>query len=299
MRFTTQTVLALLTVYLIWGSTYLGILYAIETMEPWSMTAIRFAIAGLCTSFVAWYKREPPLARAEFVVAIKSGVMLMTANGFVCVMERWVPSGLTAVVIGASPIWFMLIGWMAFGTGQPSVRKIVGAGIGLIGIALIATGDTHTQSDGSFGVYAPLALCFSSLLWVTGTLVQRKVSVGKSGFRFLSLQMGSGAVVTLLLSLIFESPLSHDWTHVSSLSWLALAYLVSFGSLIAFTAYSWLSRNVEPHVVSSYALVNPVIAVWLGWFLADEPLTGKFIGATLLVLLGLGVLMVPEKFRRR
>lgn len=146
-----------------------------------------------------------------------------------------------------------------------------------------------------FGVFAPLALCISSWLWATGTLVQRGAANVKSGFSFLAVQMASGAAFVLVISLVFERPWSYDWNLVSTRSWLALSYLIVFGSLIGFTAYSWLSRNVEPHLVSTYALVNPVIAVWLGWFLANEPLTAKFVLATALVLIGLVVLMTDAR----
>ena len=286
---------AFLSVYIVWGSTYLVILFAIESIPPWSMTALRFIAASLVMGAIALFKKESPLTKDQFKISAFSGVLLVTANGVVCVIEKWVPSGIAAVVIGAMPIWIMLIGWAAFQTGRPQLRKIIGALVGLFGIGLIAVGDTSSKTTGLFGAYAPLVLCVSSLLWATGTLVQRKALNVVSGFKFLSAQMMSGAVIALVFSFGFEAPLSFDWSQVSTKSWLALFYLIVFGSLIGFTAYSWLSRNVEPHLVSTYALVNPIIAVWLGWFLANEQLTPTFLSATALVLVGLVLLMFRSK----
>jgi drug/metabolite transporter (DMT)-like permease len=267
--------LAFGAIYLVWGSTYLAILYAIETIPPWSLSAIRFIVASLVIFVVAMAKREARLTTHENKIAAMSGVLLVLANGIVCVLEKWVPSGIAAVVIGAMPIWIMLVGWIGFGTGRPQGRKIVGACIGLVGIALIAAGASHPRVEGAFGPFAPLVLCVSSLLWATGTMIQRRATAVKSGFLFLAVQMASGALAATLLALVFESPWNHPWASV--------------------TSTSWLGRNVEPHLVSSYALVNPVIAVWLGWLLVDEPLTGKFVTATILVLIGLTILMVPAR----
>lgn len=288
-------ILAFAAIYLVWGSTYLGILYAIETIPPWLMVAMRFTAASLCMGVASLVKRESALTLEQKKIAIFSGALLILANGMVGVMEKWVPSGIAAVVIGAMPIWIMLIGWTAFGTGRPEVRKIVGASIGLIGIGWIAAGDTHSDTSGIFGRFAPLVLCISSWLWAVGTLIQRRALNVKSGLSFLSLQMATGAFVGVVITCLFESPWTFDWSSITTKSWLALLYLIVFGTLIGFTAYSWLSRNVEPHLVSTYALANPVIAVWLGWFLADETLSGKFVAATLLVLLGLSILIRSSK----
>ena len=293
-----KLILAFASVYLVWGSTYLGILYAIETIPPWALTAMRFLVAGACMSVFAYFKNEPTLTNAQKKIGVQSGILLVLANGIVCVVEKWVPSGIAAVVIGAMPIWIMLIGWISFGTGRPTLRKIVGACIGLLGIAFIAAGDTHSDSSGIFGEFAPLVLLVSSWLWATGTLMQRRLVNMKSGITFLAWQMMSGALTATILSCAFEMPWAYDWSVVTAKSWLALLYLIVFGSLVGFSAYSWLSRNVEPHLVSTYALVNPVIAVLLGWFLANEELTGKFIGATVLVLIGLGLLMLQPKSKQ-
>lgn len=298
MRLKTIDVLSFASVYLIWGSTYLAIRYAIETIPPWTLSSVRFFVAaGLMFAF-GLLRKETRLPWRERRIAAVSGACLVVANGFVCVTERWVASGVVAVVIGAMPIWILLVGWLAFGEGRPALRQIVGALIGVLGIAIIAgTGDVAAVAGAdSPGLLAGLALLFlSGILWASGTLLQRRTQGLVAVFRFSAWQMLSGAVVTGLLGMIFEKPWTLGITSISAASWLSLAYLIVFGSLVSFSAYLYLSRHFAPAVVSSYALVNPLIAVGLGWLFLSEPVGVNFLIATALVLTGLGLLL----FKRR
>jgi drug/metabolite transporter (DMT)-like permease len=286
-------ILCFAAVYVIWGSTYLAIRYAIETMPPWTMTSLRFFMASALIWGFAKYKKEMPLGPQEKWVAVVSGLFLILANGIVGMVEQWVPSGFVAVLVGATPIWIMIIGWIAFGHSRPTGRKVLGAVVGLAGVALIAS-DHFASQVTAIERIGVMVLFVGSWLWTSGTLLQRKVPSVKSIFSFSAYQMFAGACITLLLSLGFEAPWSFSWSSVSASSWLAFGYLVIFGSIIAFTAYAWLSRNVESHLVGTYALVNPIIAVWLGWLLLSEPVTTKFIGATALVVVGLSLLMLKR-----
>ncbi len=277
-------------VYIIWGSTYLAIRYAIETIPAFGMTSLRYFLAAAIMGLIAYYKREDRLTPLERKVSILSGVLLITANAIVCMVEYWVPSGIVAVIIGAMPIWIMLMGWASFGQARPQVLKMVGALIGLSGVVLIALESTPKEMTGA-GRFGILILIGSGVLWAAGTLYQRRIPKLKSIFRFSTIQMLAGALSTGLLSLAFEKPWTISPDKISAASFWAVIYLVVFGSVIAFTAYSWLSRNVEPHLVSTYALVNPVIAVLLGWLFFKEPVTPMFVSATALVLLGVTLLM--------
>ena len=298
MQFRRNVIFCFLAVYIIWGSTYLGIRYAIETIPPWAMTAIRFFVASFFMFLIARLRREEALTKQERNIALVSGLLLIFANGVIGVVEKWVSSGIVAVMVGAMPIWIMLIGWMFFRQARPSSRKFAGALVGLSGVALIAA-DQFSIAGNSEASVGLLMLFCSSIIWATGTLLQRKAPRVKSTFLFSYYQMLMGAVGGLVMSLIFENPAHVPWGAVTAVSWAALAYLIVFGSLIGFTAYAWLSRNVEPHLVSTYALVNPVIAVGLGWLLLSEPITPRFFGATALVLSGLVILMFQPRFGRR
>ncbi len=293
MRLSKTAYFAFIAVYLIWGSTYLAIKYAIESIPPWTVGTLRYSIAGFLMLLFALSKREPRLTSAQIKIALLSGPCLVVANGLVCVVEQWIASGVAALVIGAMPIWILFIGWFFFKQTKPDARKLIGALIGLMGVALIASGSfTSLDPKANFGT---VILIGSSWLWAVGTLVQRGVGPISSPFLFSALQMLAGAAVNALFVFGLESPLSHDWSQVTSVSLLAVGYLIVFGSLIAFTAYGWLSRNVEPHLVSTYALVNPIVAVALGSLFYSEPITVKFVFSTLLVAAGLALFVFKKK----
>lgn len=288
-RRTRIAIFALGAVYLIWGSTYLAIKIVIASIPPWTASSLRYFLAGLIMLVIARVRRDASLSRQEVRVAAASGALLVVANGLVGVVEQWIATGMVAVIIGAMPIWMMLLGWFAFAQPRPTVQKMAGALIGLGGIALIAGGN-FSAANPHAGLGNFLIL-ISSWAWAVGTLIQRRVAGLKSLWLFSSYQMLSGAAVTLLLSLLLENPWGIAWRAVGVDSWLALGYLVIFGSLVAFTAYGWLSRNVESHIVSTYALVNPVVAVALGFAVFQEPLNTQFVVATVLVAIGLAVFL--------
>jgi drug/metabolite transporter (DMT)-like permease len=287
----TQIAFAFACVYIIWGSTYLGIRYALISFPPWTMSAIRFLVASLLMGVAArFFRREKNLNQAQVKMAIISGALLITANSFVGIVEQWIASGTVAVMIGVMPIWIMLIGWIFFRTGQPSTKKLAGSLVGLFGIVLIAT-DSHTVSAGENAFGAIALLILSNCFWAVGTLLIRNVSALESPFKFSALQMASGALVTATGAFIFEKPLQVLTSPIAPEAGFALLYLITFGSLVGYTAYTFLSRTVEPHLVATYALVNPVIAVALGCLVASEPISIRFLFSTLFVLAGLALLL--------
>jgi drug/metabolite transporter (DMT)-like permease len=288
-------ILCLLAIYIIWGSTYLAIRYAIETIPAFTLSSMRFIIAAAFMAVFSLVKKEAPLTSQERTIALITGTTLVLGNAIVCVVEYWVPSGIVAVIVGSIPIWMMLTGWIFFHQNQPNLPRSLGALIGLLGVGLIALNSGEgAAATSEYAQYGILFLCGSGILWSVGTLLQRRLAGAQSLFRFTALQMSSGALLSVVIALAFERP----WASVENFSatslW-AMLYLVVFGSIIGFTAYSWLSRNVESHIVSSYAFVNPVIAVALGWVFFQEPITPLFLGATVLVLVGLALLVVDWK----
>lgn len=299
MRLNRIAIASFFSVYFIWGSTYLAIRYAIETIPPWTLSSFRFFIAAGLMFLISRFRHETPLTQSEFKIAAVSGACLVIANGLVCLTEAWIPSGVVAVVIGAMPIWILLVGWLFFKEGRPAPLKFLGALIGVCGIALIAgldhTSDFQPLHPGPGMIVGIFLLWGSGILWASGTLLQRRTKMLVSIFRFSSTQMISGAIATGILSLIFEKPWGLHWTGITMISWLSLAYLIVFGSLVSFSAYLYISRNFDPAIVSTYALVNPLIAVGLGWLFLSEPVDLKFALATGLVMIGLTLLL----YRRR
>ncbi|RYZ84622.1 MAG: hypothetical protein EOP06_17740, partial [Proteobacteria bacterium] len=205
MRLSKTAYFAFLAVYLIWGSTYLAIKYAIATIPPWSLSTLRFSVAGVVMMLLALAMRETRLKKSELKIALLSGPLLVVANGVVCVVEQWIASGVAALIIGAMPIWIMFIGWLAFQQAKPDSRKLIGAVLGLMGVALIAGGGFSSQSaNASLG---NLILIGSSLLWAVGTLIQRKTGKIQSPFLFSGVQMAAGSLITMLFAFKSETPL--------------------------------------------------------------------------------------------
>lgn len=279
--------LALAAVYLIWGSTYLAIRAGIASLPPWLLVFGRFLLAGALASGLARFRQESRLTPGEQRLAAVSGLTLILSNGLVAVAEQTLASGLVAVVVGALPIWMLLLGWAGFGQPRPTLTKLAGALLGLAGIGLIA--GTQAQGPGSLTGLALLSA--SSFLWACGTLLQSRYGTSASLLRFTGFQMLTGAAVAGLFTVITERPWTLEFTAIAPLAWAAVGYLALFGSLVGFTAYAWLSSHAAAPLVSTHALVNPLIAVGLGWLIYQEPVTLALAQAALLVLVSLVLLL--------
>lgn len=284
-------VFAFVSVYFIWGSTYLAIRFVITTLPPWLMASGRFAAAGFVMLILAAFKRESPLSPQEKSYAWKTGPLLMLANATVCYVEKWIPSGVVAVIIGAMPIWVMLFGRFVFARARLSKQKYFGATLGLVGVACVAWNDQSAPIDG-LAKYILIILIFSSWAWAFATQLQKNMGHAVvSPLRYAGVQMLTGSVVTLCVSLAFGEVNNFHFNDVTASSFFAWLYLVLFGSVIAFTAYSYLAQVVEPHMLSSYALVNPIIAVFLGSLIGHEALSPVFFSSTAIVLAGIVLLI--------
>ncbi len=256
------------------------------------MAATRVLLAGLIMAGIGRYFKEPQLSKSEIKYSFLSGALLMIANATVTYSEKWVSSGIAAVIIGAMPIWVMMFGPLFFGESWPGPRKILGALIGLVGVAFIASEQQTNAGAEQFAVFLVLA---SSWLWATGIHLQRKIAKTKSPFSYAGAQLFFGGLVVMLIAITTGEIFGFQISQVSSTSFWAWAYLTIFGSVVAFGAFSFLGRSVEPHALSTYTLVNPVIAVGLGWGLANEPVTLRFLFATALVLVGLSMLLFKTR----
>jgi drug/metabolite transporter (DMT)-like permease len=281
----TKVVLNFLLVYLIWGSTYLAIKVGVEDFPPLYMAAVRFLIAGSLLFGIGKLRKETKLEPADRKLALISGSLLVLANGLVCVAETRLASGLTAMIIGTIPAWITLIHWKFFGGNRPRLKQALGILIAICGIAFLAGNDS--QGNGENHYWAVLTLISSVIFWSFGTLIQRKAGNLRNIFSFSGTQLSGGCVLITILALVFEGPHAVAHLHFGSRSVFAFFYLVVFGSLIAFSSYLWLSRNVHPTKVSTYAVVNPLVAVWMGWIFANEPITSGTLIASVLIIAGI------------
>jgi drug/metabolite transporter (DMT)-like permease len=283
-------------VYVIWGSTYFGIAVAIETIPPFLMASIRFAIAGLI--LIAWdllrhpEARRLPTRRQVIDSAIVGGLLLGIGNGFVVFGEKTVPSGIAAILIGMMPLWFALLGWLYLRQKLP--RLVVAAiAIGFGGVALLIwpAGDGANHFD-TLGIFI---LFLSPLGWAHGSIYSiRRAKLPPSPFTASGLQMLAGAAVTGVESLLVNEPASFNPSAVSSESLIAVVYLILFGSMLAYTAYAWLLRNAPLSLVGTYAYVNPVVAVALGTVFLHEAISARTVVASAIILIAVAIIVTAR-----
>lgn len=281
-----QVLGAFALVYLIWGSTYLGIKFAVATLPPFLMGGARFVLAGLI--LYGWLRLRgiPNPALPHWKNAFIVGTLLLgVGNGGVNWAERTVPSGLTALIIAITPMWFALLDWLRPGGIRPTPQTLAGIGIGFTGmVMLVWTRDvTSTSAVDPAGL---VALLIASFCWAGGSLYARYTPKPQSSLMGIALQMITGGFVLVLMGTLCGEWTGTHWAKVSSASTLAFVYLTLIGSLVGFTAYSWLLKVSSPSMVSTYAYVNPVIALFLGWALAGETLTARSFSAAAVIVLG-------------
>ncbi|MEJ7848122.1 MAG: EamA family transporter [Pyrinomonadaceae bacterium] len=279
---------AFAAVYIIWGSTYLAIKYAIETIPSFLMAGVRFLVAGgILYTFarVTGNYEKPKLVhwRTSFIVGT---LLLGIGNGGVVIAEHYISSSLTALLIATMPFWMVLLGWMFMGSGKPNYKVALGLFIGFAGVALLITGRSVETSDGSGDgwLFGLVCILVAEIGWAFGSLYGAKAPTAKSFVQAAGMQMLAGGLVLVVAGMATGEWAALNVAAISTNSWLALLYLIFFGAIIAYTAYSWLLKNVSPAAVSTYAYVNPAIAVCLGWAIAGESLTGQMlIGAVVIV----------------
>lgn len=278
-------VAAFAAVYLIWGSTYLGIHVAITTIPPFIMAGARFVIAGVLL-FAAMRMRGVPMpALAQWIDASWiGGLLLLGGNGGVSWAQQTVPSSIAALVVAAVPLWMNLIDWLRPGGVRPRSAVFMGLAIGFAGVALIVLGkDQHGNR-----VVNPIGagvLLFSTLSWAFGSVFSRHARKPAAPLMAVAMQMICGGALLFLAGAGFGELARFHFSQVSTASWNAFIYLTLVGSLVGFTAYVWLLQVSTPARVSTYAYVNPLIAVLLGRWILEEPLPKSVLLAGALILL--------------
>jgi drug/metabolite transporter (DMT)-like permease len=288
-------VAAFAAVYIIWGSTYLAIRFAIETLPPLLMAGVRFLIAGgALYLWVRWRGTGRPEPRHWLGATVVGGLLLLGGNGGVVWAEQTVPSGLAALMVATVPLWMVLIDWWRPGGTQPARIVLLGVMIGLVGMVLLVDLE-ETRSGAVHGVGA-LVLILASLSWATGSLYSRRANLPRSPFLATAMEMVMGGVLLTAAGLARGELGSFDPARVSGRSVAAVVYLIIFGSIIAFTAYVWLLRVVPPAKAGTYAYVNPVVAVALGWALAGEAVTWRTVIAAAIIILAV-VLITSHRSR--
>ncbi|GAC1544327.1 MAG: drug/metabolite exporter YedA [Polyangiales bacterium] len=274
---------ALLALYLIWGSTYLAMRFAVVALPPFGMAGTRFVIAGGALLAITRARGEPMPSRRAWFVAVPVGALLfLCGNGLVVVAEQTLPSSVAAVVCATTPL--IASGMMAFRGERPKRVEVLGMVLGIGGVVLLGLGSPLAAAG-----WRALFILLAPVGWALGSLVARseaaKASGASRGLGAAGAQMMTGGVWMLLASAVLREQIPGAIAWGSVAAW---GYLVVFGSLVGFSAYSWLLAHSRPAVAMSYAYVNPVIAVLLGAALGGEHLGWATLGAT--VLIGGGVM---------
>lgn len=293
-RFALLTAFAI--VYVIWGSTFLAILFAIQTLPPFLMASARFLVAG--SLLYAWSRfvngAAAPSSANWRATAIVGALLLLGGNGLLVWSEQRLPSGVAALLVGTVPCFMVLIDWLRPGGSRPTGLVVAGLLLGLLGLAWLV-GPDRLLGGGRADLIGAIVVVLGSFSWALGSVYSRHAATPPSPFLSTAMQMLSGGAALLVLSVSLGEPWAFDASAVSLRSVLGLLYLIVLGSIVAFSAYIWLLRVSTPTRVSTYAYVNPVIAVILGWALAGEALTTRMLIAAAVIVSGVALITLAPK----
>lgn len=288
----TALILAFAAIYVIWGSTYLGIRVAVTTMPPLLMAGMRFLISGIVVFAVLKAKGAAwptlPQWRSQAVIGI---FLLLGGNAVVSWAEQTVQSGVTSLIQGASPLIVVAMDWVRPGGRRPTAGMLIGALVGIFGIALLL-GPGAIPAGERPPALGIAALVFSSVSWWTGSLYSKHIKSDTPLLMASAMQMLCGSIAMLLVGLGLGEGSSLHLSAITPQSWAAFAYLVTAGGIVAFPVYVWLLEHSTPSRVSTYAYVNPVVAVFLGWLILGEPMNFRILLASCVIIGAVAILTI-------
>jgi drug/metabolite transporter (DMT)-like permease len=272
--------LAFVAIYIIWGSTYLAIRYAVETIPPLVTAGIRHSIAGGIMLAWAWWRGFRP-TRQQWVAGFAlGGLFFLIGHGSLHWAEQYVGSGLAALLIATEPMFILVLGWM-MGRQKISSLSALGLGLGVVGVAMLTGVELTVKGSSLWGL---LAVLLGSLAWSFGVVVSPRLKLPSDALGRTALPTLCGALMLLIAAGITGEFQQTHWASISLRSVFGLGYLITFGSVVAFTAYTWLLQRVPPALVATHTYANPVVAVILGWLLAHEPLSMRVVLASAAIL---------------
>ena len=285
--------LAMTALYVIWGSTYLAIRVADRTIPPFLMGGVRFLIAG--TLMYAWAIRrgdrqgDRPTGRQWVAATVVGGFLLLGGNGAVVWSEQHNPSGITALLIATVPLWLALLDRVVFGKKLP-VIAVVGLVIGFGGVVLLVGG----KSAGNFRLSGVIVTLIGALLWAVGSLYARRAKLPSRPLVGTGMEMIAGGALLALAGVVTGELGRVHFSQISGESFLGFLYLVVFGSWIGFSSYVWLLRVAPVSLVGTYAYVNPVVAVLLGWAILSEVVSGRTVLAGAIIVIGVALIILAR-----
>jgi drug/metabolite transporter (DMT)-like permease len=295
-----KIIIAFAALYVIWGSTYLGILFAIQSIPPFLMAGARFFLAGLIMFAIA--RTQGPL-RSTWVEwrtsLIVGACLLLGGNGGVTLSEKFIESGLASLIVATVQIYITLLGWISGMSSRPSGIVWLGLAGGLLGVAILLGPALRFSGEGNHHPALGMSiLLFSSFIWSAGSLYSRATKHSSSPFLAAAQQMFCGGALMLLVGLLAGEPAKFHPANVSGLSLGAFVYLVLIGAIVGYTAYFWLLRHCDPAKVATYAYVNPIVAVLLGALFAHETVTLRTLIAAILIIGSVAVIITVQQLSK-
>ena len=294
-------VIAFAALYLIWGSTFLGIRFAIETIPPFLMAGARFVAAGLIMSAIAWSQGIGKSTWANWRTSLIIGACLLLAgNGGVTISEQYIDSGLAALIVAIVPIYIVLLAWATGMARRPIPVVWLGLVGGFLGVGtLLGPALRFSSSGGRHPAIGMSILLFSSFIWSAGSLYSRKAKHAASPFLTAAQQMICGGLLLLFAGVVTGETRRLHPSSMSILSLASFAYLVIIGAVVGYTAYIWLLRHCDPAKVATYAYVNPIVAVLLGAAFAGETLRMRTLVAAGLIIGSVALVITAQQLRER
>lgn len=285
---------AFAALYTVWGSTYLAIRVTVETLPPFLTAGARFIIAGVLLYLVMRMRGiAAPTVKQWRNSAISGTLLLLGGNGLVVWAEQYVTSSFAALIIAVVPLWLALLDWARPSGERPTMKTMLGIAVGFAGVVLLVTGQKRGDSM-HFSIGGVIALNVACILWASGSLFMKHNERPASPLLGVGMQMLCGGASLMLAGLLHGELPDTDFTQVSSRSLIALAYLIAIGSWVGFSSYIWLLQVCSPALVGTYAYVNPVVAVFLGWWILDEKLNSQTILAAAVIVVGVVIITLPR-----
>lgn len=284
-------VAAIAAVWLLWGSTFAGMRYAVATIPPFAMASARFLLAGAILYAICLARGESRATRSDYVRALVTGAtLLLFGNGMTAWTVQFIPSGLNSLLLSCSPIWMAAIAY-AWGREKPTRVAIAGMIVGLAGLALLL----QPKTDGKIALVPGLLTVFASLSWSFGSIYQRRLGPSRNLLLATALQMLAGGALLAIAAALTGEWHTFDAHAVSLASLLGFAWLVVFGSIVAYSAYLYTMHAASTALASTYAYVNPIVALVLGFALFGERLDAGELVASAIIVAGVALMMVPKR----
>jgi drug/metabolite transporter (DMT)-like permease len=281
----TKIWIALIILYIVWGSTYLGIKIAVETIPPFFHAGIRFLISGII--LVIWQRaigNEMPTRNQWKNTFIIGTFLLLGGNGLVSWAEQTIPSGVAALIVGTVPLFLVIMEAFRPNGVKPTWQTMLGLLIGFVGVFILVGPAEITGSQENLNPLGVIAVLFASILWAVGSIYSKGADLPKSSFMTTGAEMLMGSIGLFVVSLLTGELSDFRFTQISTNSWLGLIYLITMGSIVGFGSYIWLLQNAPISLVATYAYVNPIVAVMLGYFFANEILEPRIWLATAIII---------------